>query len=162
MLKLFLLRHAQADGGYDVDDHERPLTTYGIEQAKNVASSLPEISLTICSSAKRTRMTLDGIVNNGITIQKTIYSDEIYNGAAGDLLAAIQGAGAEESLLIIAHNPGIHQLANMLATEDNTPQREKLRYQYAPASLSVLECEIEKWVDLKPAENKLVDFIIPT
>ncbi len=161
MPRLFLLRHAQATGSYDIDDHQRPLTPYGIEQAKIVAASLPPIDLTICSSAKRTKMTLDVMEEAGSTIQKTIHSNNIYNGTAGDLIAAIQNCTTEKTLLVVAHNPGIHQLANILANEDESKNRELLRYNYAPATLSVLECPIESWSKLKPAGNKLVNFIAP-
>lgn len=162
MLKLFLLRHAQAAGSYDVDDYQRPLTTpHGIQQAQSVALSLPPITLAICSAANRTRMTLDSIETTNGIVQQTKYSDDIYNGSAGDLLSAIQECGQEETLLIIAHNPGIHQLANVLASEDGSKDRELLRYDYAPATLSILECPIENWAEIKPSQNKLVDLVIP-
>lgn len=162
MLKLFILRHAQAAGSYDVDDHERPLTPHGIEQAKNVAASLPTINLALCSSAKRTRMTLEGVQQGGATLQKVIHSNDIYNGSAGDLLTAIQSCNKEETLLIIAHNPGIHQLANLLSAENENTLRENLRYAYAPATLSVLECPIENWKNIQPHANKLIDLIVAT
>ena len=161
MLKLYLLRHAQAAGSYDVDDYQRPLTLHGIQQAQNVATSLPDIKLCICSPALRTKMTLDSLLKAEANIQKTLYSDKIYNGPAGELMAAIQAQGDEENLLLIAHNPGIHQLADTLSTEDESKQREHLRFNYAPATLSVLECPIERWKDIQPHKNTLIDLIIP-
>ena len=161
MLKLFILRHAQATGSYDVNDHQRPLTLHGIEQASSLAPKLPAMGVAICSSANRTKMTLESIEKAGATVQKTIHSDDIYNGSAGDLLAAIQGCDKEETLLIVAHNPGVHQLANMLSSDEGSKNREHLRYNYSPATLSVLECPIESWRNLKSEENKLVDLVIP-
>ncbi len=161
MLKLFILRHAQAAGSYDVNDKERPLTPHGIEQAQSLAPSLPPMTLAICSSANRTRMTLDTIQSANAVVQKIIHSDDIYNGSTDDLLTAIHGCDKEETLLIIAHNPGIHQLANILANEDGGKDRELLCCNYSPATLSVLECPIENWNELKPAKNKLVNLIIP-
>ena len=161
MLKLFLLRHAQAAGSYDVDDYQRPLTLHGIEQATLVSSSLPALNLAICSSALRTKMTLDNIERAGTDIQKTIFSDVIYNGSAGDLLNSIQTCDAQENLMIVAHNPGIHQLANLLCPDEKTKEREQLKYNYAPATLSVLECPITSWKDIQPAQNKLATLISP-
>lgn len=161
MFKLHLLRHAQAAGSYDVDDYQRPLTLHGIEQATLIASSLPAINLAICSSALRTKMTLENIEQAGADINKTIFSDEIYNGSSGDLLNAIQNCDTQENLLIVAHNPGIHQLANLLCHDDKTSAREQLKYNYAPATLSILECPITNWTDIQPAQNKLIDFMSP-
>ena len=159
MLKLYLLRHAQAAGSFDVDDYQRPLTLHGIEQAQAVATSLPDIHLCLCSSALRTKMTLDSLKKAEANIAKTTFSDELYNAPTGALLNAIQQAGDVQNLLLIAHNPGIHQLANTLTMEDNSEIRNKLIYQYAPASLSVLECPIENWKDIQPQQNKLVELI---
>ena len=160
MLKLFILRHAQAASDYNVDDYQRPLTLHGIEQAGLVASSLPNIETAICSSALRTKMTLEAVKKAGTNIKKTLYSDAIYNAPAGELLTAIQGAGTAKTLLIIAHNPGIHQLANILSAEDSSTLREELRFSYAPATLSILECPIDNWADIKPQKNTLVDLVV--
>lgn len=161
MLKLFLLRHAEAASSFDVDDYQRPLTLYGIGQAQQVKQNLPDIDKALCSSALRTKMTLDAIEKmQGVIRQKT-YSDKIYNGSPGDLMAAIQECGEEKTLLVIAHNPGIHQLANILCNDDGSENIELLKYSYNPATLSIIECDIKKWSDLKPAQNKLLDLIIP-
>jgi phosphohistidine phosphatase SixA len=76
-------------------------------------------------------------------------------------VTAIQDCHDEETLFLIAHNPGIHQLSNILASEDNSKKRETLRSSYVPATLSVLECPIENWSEIKPAENTLVDLVVP-
>jgi len=161
MLKLFILRHAQAAGSYDVDDYQRPLTLNGIEQAQSLAPSLPNINLCLCSSALRTKMTLDSLQKNDAEIGKTIFSDTLYNAPRGALLNATQQSGTAQSLLLIAHNPGIHQLANMLASEEDSQDRNKLMYQYSPATLSVLECPIDDWKNIQPAQNNLIELIVP-
>jgi len=160
MLKLYLLRHAQAAGSFDVDDYQRPLTLHGIEQAQSLSPSLPDIHLCLCSSALRTKMTLEGLQKKEANIDKTTFSDELYNAPTGALINAIQQSGTAQNLLLIAHNPGIHQLANILARENNNEQRERLRFDYAPATLSVFDCDIKDWKDIQPAQNKLIDLVI--
>ena len=159
MPKLYLLRHAQAEGGFDKNDKDRALTTHGIEQSKEVSAHLKSIDLCLCSSATRTKMTLENAIEGGTKISNTSHLDELYNAPAGVLLNAVQQADTSKNLLLIAHNPGIHQLANILCSEDETTIREKLWFQYAPATLSILDCSIQKWADIQPAQNILLNFI---
>lgn len=158
MLKLFILRHAQAESGFDKNDHERMLTRHGMGQTNIILPHIPTIDLALCSSAIRTKMTLDGLQDK---IQKTLYQDALYNAPAGDLLNAIQKCGTEKTVMIIAHNPGIHQLAVMLSRDEDSEKYNQLRYGYAPATLSILECPIKKWEDIQPEGNSLIDLIIP-
>ena len=159
MRKLYLLRHAQATGGFDVADKDRTLSDHGINQAKTIGGTLPDIDLCLCSSALRTRMTYDNVIEGGANIKKVDYQDALYNAPAGDLLHAIQNAGDVENILLIAHNPGIHQLANMLIKEDSSSLRERLRFDYAPATLCVLDCHLVVWPDLQVAQNQLLDLV---
>ena len=63
MKTLHLLRHAKSSTKEDVEDHERPLSRRGREAARRSASTfrrqLGAIDLVLCSSALRTRETLD-------------------------------------------------------------------------------------------------------
>lgn len=164
MLKLFLLRHAQAVNGFDIADKDRALTEYGINQSKELAAHIQGVDLCLCSDAMRTRMTYDGLIERGAGSKKISYRDALYNAPAGTLLDAIQNAGDNtsdvKSILLIAHNPGIHQLVNILAKDDGSREREHLRYDYAPASLTVLDCPVQAWGDIKPSDNNLTKFIM--
>lgn len=160
MRRLYLLRHADAPMAYDMSDKDRPLSDIGINQSKNVGGHLNNIDTVLCSNSKRTKMTCDAVIETGSKIGKIEYLEELYNAPAGVLLNALQNAQSE-TVLIIAHNPGIHALANMLCEESDDPSREKLRLFYNPATLTILECPIEDWKDIQPNQNKLVNLIIP-
>lgn len=159
MLRLHLLRHAQAASALNGVDKDRPLSEEGIEQAKTVGKCMDDIDLVLCSSAERTRMTLEALKAAGAKFEKTVYSDDLYNAMAGDILSAIQSSHAAR-ILVIAHNPGIHQLANMLAGSGENILLEKMRIFYQPATLAMFDCDIESWADLKPQVNTLTDLII--
>ena len=160
MAKLYLLRHAQAASFLNGDDKDRMLTAHGIEQAKEVAKYIIDVDLALCSGAKRTQMTLENAVQAGANIKKTDILDSLYNAPAGDLLNAIHSC-ADQNILVIAHNPGIHILAKTLTGRGEETQIEKLNIFYNPATLSIFDCDINNWADLKPQENTLVDLIIP-
>ncbi|HPF77667.1 MAG TPA: histidine phosphatase family protein [Alphaproteobacteria bacterium] len=160
MPKLYLLRHAQASSSLHTDDKGRSLTPHGTEQAKAIAKHLRDVDLALCSSAKRTQMTLNAAQENGADIKKTDIMDKLYNAGAGDILSILQEQD-KDNILIVAHNPGIHQLANLLAGKGTSSQLMQLQLAYAPATLSVLDCPITNWRDIQPQGNELIDLIIP-
>lgn len=160
---LYLLRHAQAESALNCDDKDRPLSAQGIQQAQKIGLYLKSkaINTVICSSAKRTRMTLKAVQENGEEFENIKYSDAAYNAPVGELLNIIQASSAD-NILLIAHNPGIHMLANIFINDDDeNANTEKLKIFYRPATLAVIECEIDRWKDIQRHENKLIDLVIP-
>jgi phosphohistidine phosphatase len=157
MPKLFILRHAQAASDFHSDDHARPLTPFGMNQARAQGEHLKNIDLALCSSANRTRLTLENAMREN-TPHKIKYSDDLYNASAEKLIIEIQKEEAE-NLLVIAHNPGIHQMAHMLAKEEPSDKYEELGLTYPPATLTILECPVGSWAELNPGQNTLIDYI---
>lgn len=158
MRKLYLLRHAQAQSALEDDDKDRPLSAHGLAQARTVAVHLKDIDTALCSSARRTQMTLDAAQESGAEIKKIEISDNLYNAPAGDILNVLQQYG-DGNVLIVAHNPGIHHFANIILSEGEKMEVEKLRLSYRPATLSVFECDVENWKDLQPQSSKLIHLI---
>ena len=83
-------------------------------------------------------------------------TNDLYNSDFDLLLNAVHEVdNAVNTLLLVAHNPGIHTLAARLAADDGSPLSERLLMGYAPATLTVLECEIESWENLQIYSNKV-------
>src|ERR1700730_9963575 len=78
--QLFVLRHAKSSWDEPgLDDHERPLAPRGRRAtnliAKYLASAQIEPALVLCSSARRTRETLDAVTPGGVVaIEPDLYS----------------------------------------------------------------------------------------
>ena len=124
MKQLMILRHAQAlgvePGG---DDKSRKLSPKGIEDAKALGALMErqnlQPDLVLCSAAVRTRQTLDGLLNV-IAVGRIDYSDTLYNADFSVLLNAVQGQSNDiNSLLLVAHNPGIHTFSARLASDES-------------------------------------------
>ena len=158
MKTLLILRHAQALGtAVGGSDKTRKLSPNGIGDAKALGKLMAKEALNpdvvLCSAATRTRETLDGVLE-GIDAGKVEYLDRLYNSDFDTLLGAIREMGnAPETVLIVAHNPGIHTLAARLATDDGSAHVDRLSMSYAPATLTVLNCDISDWGDLEPYAN---------
>lgn len=112
MTKLVILRHAKAEK-LAPTDKDRPLSTKGQEQARQVKQWLDDhdivLDYAVVSSAARTRETFSGL-RSPCQVE---FSDKAYN-AAGYTLAQLVGECPDDAseIVIIAHNPGITELAN--------------------------------------------------
>lgn len=162
MKRLYLLRHAEAASSFGSSDMERTLTTKGQEDAKMLGLKMKDKSytpdLTLCSPATRTRQTLTGLTE-ALEGLKTDIQDGLYGAAPSDMLSLVQSVDDRySSLLIVAHNPTIHHVAAMLC-EDSSPHYNSISMQYAPCTLSVIDCDLEQWADIQPAENQLIDLL---
>lgn len=149
MRKIYLLRHAEAPSAFNVSDIERPLSAHGKNQAFQIGTVLQQhkIDHVLCSSALRTQETLDSLKKAGAQFDKVEILENLYNAPADVLLKEI--GMTKGNVLIIAHNPGIHQLAFQLAQKGDTKLIDELAMGYSPASLSIFE------------NNKIIDLISP-
>src|SRR5258708_3490962 len=121
MKELLLLRHAKsswAEPGRD--DFERPLNRRGRRPAAQMGSWLTEQGLqpklVLCSAARRTRETLD-LLHDALGTRVPLHIEPgLYLADAPALLARVQHVDAAvPSVLVIAHNPGLQELACELA-----------------------------------------------
>lgn len=164
MKRIYLLRHAQA-APFDSapSDKERALTPIGRAQAIALGRIMRERDLhpdfVLCSAATRTRQTLD-CAEEYLDIVRTDYLENFYNAPTGELMAGLQHLpDTVPSAMIVAHNPGIHDLAVRLAKDDGSKNFNDIIMQYKPCTLTILDADIENWADLQLGENALVDVI---
>ena len=161
MKQLLILRHAQA-AGTDIggSDKTRKLTPKGNDDASALGKLMVKEGLNpdlvLCSAATRTRETLDGVLSafdNDVSVD---YANRLYNSDYQYLMMVAQEASDDiETLMIVAHNPGTHEFAARLAEEDGSDRVDRLSMNYAPATLTVFDCDIERWKDLRPYANKV-------
>jgi phosphohistidine phosphatase len=154
--QLIIMRHATADpDGHR--DHERSLTTQGLNEARRVGLSLrskgPIPDRILCSSAVRCRQTWQA-VSAELECRATVdFQDDLYNASAVSLLHSLAGVGEERTVLLLAHNPGVSVLTHELAAGDDEGMA-RLRVGFAPATLACFEVE-GPWSLISPASARL-------
>lgn len=152
MKTVILLRHAQAvDGFQPVSDFDRALTAQGQEDILKVKHYLAHLKIdqAICSPALRTRQTLAALELSA----PIDYDDAVYNASPERLLMKIWTCPETvETVLLVAHNPGIAELAVELQIHN-----EKIR-NFPPASCAILEGNFSHWTDWNFHKAKLKDF----
>jgi phosphohistidine phosphatase len=171
MKRLYILRHAKAAPGEPgQDDHARALTLRGVADAEAVARYLhkneAELDRVLVSTSARTVQTADLVLRALAMPPRADYRDALYLAEAGKILAMIQGLPAKTgAVMVIGHNPGLEELATLLAREPvrrkERERRDVLEEKFPTCALAVLDFDITRWRDIQPGEGKLVDFVRP-
>lgn len=165
MRTLYLLRHAKSSwDDPSLADYDRPLAPRGQRAMPYVADHLraegivPDVVL--CSSARRTRETLDRLgdaipAGCGVRVE-----DELYDADAEALLERLQALpDGEHRAMVIGHNPAIRQLALLLAASGERVDR--MARKFPTAALATLDASIAAWSDLAPGCAGLTGFVRP-
>ncbi len=163
---LYVLRHAKSsweDPG--LEDHERPLAPRGRRAAKvlaeHVRSSGIEPRVVLCSSARRTRETLEGVAPPG----EWLIEPDLYAASAGAVLARLQELpDAVESAMVIGHNPAMQVLVMRLASMRDGPNEDsglgEIQRKFPTGSLATLSFG-GAWRKLAPGNAELVAYVRP-
>jgi phosphohistidine phosphatase len=160
---LYLLRHAKSSWDDPaLADHERPLASRGRRDGKRVAEHLRreklEPELVLCSSAARTRETLE-LVRPALGDATVLVEDELYGASSDGLLARIRQVPDEvASVLVIGHNPGLEELALELASSGD--ELERLEEKFPTGALARLELA-EQWGRVAPGGATLTAYVVP-
>jgi len=160
---LYLLRHAKSSWDDPaLADHERPLASRGRRDGKRVAEHLRrqeiEPELVLCSSAARTRETLElvGPALGGATVA---VEDELYGASSDRLLERIRLVDDEVgSVLVTGHNPGLEDLALELASGGD--ELARLEEKFPTAALATLALD-EPWSRLAAGSATLAAYVVP-
>jgi phosphohistidine phosphatase len=155
---LLVLRHGHAErmapaGGGDVDRRLREKGERSVAALAPVVQALP-VDLVLCSPAVRTRETLAGL---GLTAPAD-FPEPLYGAEADEWIEAVREISADERtvdcLLLVGHNPGLHQLVLELTGGERVPR-------FPPATLAVLRLELGDWWELAPGTARLDRLHLP-
>ena len=89
-------------------------------------------------------------------------SERLYNATASAILGVIKEApAAAHTLLIVGHNPGLHELALMLIASGDVEMREQLREKLPTSSLVIIDFAVDAWAKLHGQSGRLERFVTP-
>ena len=167
MRRLLLLRHAKSDWSEPgASDHERPLNRRGRDAAPRIGAYLRRHRLmpdsVLCSTARRTRDTWTLVAAEIPDAASATYVERIYEATPRTLLGILRDAepgGA--ALLVVGHNPGLHELATQLIASGDLDDRERLREKLPTGGLVVIDFAIAEWSKLHARSGRLERFVVP-
>ena len=165
MHSLYLVRHAKSSwSDPTLPDQERPLARRGRRDAKRIAKHLLRLGimpeLILCSPTQRTRETLE-LVRPALGTTATVRLEaELYAASAETLLERLRAVPEEvASVMLIGHNPGLHDLALLLASAGT--ELERLEAKFPTAALATLTLPRATWRRLSQADAVLAAYVVP-
>ena len=158
-LRLLLLRHAKSSWSHPgLRDHDRPLARRGLRDAPRMGRYLREQGLTpaaaLVSTAVRARTTAElALEAAGVAPDTLRLVPDLYGSSPDAILEIVAAEGGSASpLLVVAHNPGMEDLA----------ARFLGRYEHFPtAALLVASVPGHDWTGLSPARATVEAFVRP-
>ena len=162
---LVLLRHGKSAYPPGVSDHDRPLAPRGRREAALagawIRANLPPLDLIVCSTAMRTRQTVEA---TGLTtpLELVDYTSEIYEAYPEELLELVTAASpSHRTMLLVGHGPGIPSLAAQLAGPgSDAAALAALRTKFPTSAIAVLVIGGE-WADAGASSTRLRGFVVP-
>ena len=119
-------------------------------------------ALVLCSPARRTRQTLDALqpaLGGGAKVR---VEPALYGATAGEILELLLLVDpANDSAMVIGHNPGLEDLALLLAGDGDEAALAQLDTKFPTAALATLELGDAPWAELVPGAAFLRSVVLP-
>jgi phosphohistidine phosphatase len=154
---LIVMRHAKSSWDNPVEDIARSLNERGRNGAAALGNWMRTLSIIpdeiLCSTAVRTQETGQLLkIETPLSLNKALYM------TTSDVMMNHVQRTTGDTVLIIAHNPGIGEFAERLAiTAPNNPRF----FNYPSGATTVFNCDIDAWSDLKFGTATATQFITP-
>lgn len=167
MKTVCLLRHAKSSwADSTLSDHDRPLNGRGRDAAPRVGAHMREAGhlpdLVLCSTATRTRQTLDAVLSEWEVEPAIQFEEELYLASPSEMLELVQSVDdTVESLLLVGHNPGTGILAEVLSGAGPEESLQLMRAKFPTAGLAIIELSVDRWKDVVSGCGSLKEFVRP-
>jgi phosphohistidine phosphatase len=165
---LYLLRHAKSSwDDPSQPDHDRPLAERGRQAVKVLARYIEQHEidpdLVLCSSAKRTQDTLEGVMPG----HPAVVEHELFVAGHEQLLQRLrQVEPGVHSVMVVGHNPALQMLTLYLAGAEGVARPagseglDEIRRKLPTGALVTLSFD-SSWPDLGRGTAELVDYVRP-
>ncbi len=165
MPTLYLMRHAKSDWhSAALSDFERPLNARGGKDAIRMGQWFEAQGLRphllLASPAQRARQTMLAVVDIlGVKEDEVVFNKDLYLAGRSTLVYVLRAVpGSAESVLLVAHNPGMDELVEWLAPEP--PPLSESGKLMTTAAIAMFSLSSE-WASLKPGSVSLQQLVRP-
>lgn len=161
-----LLRHAKTERSEPgVRDRDRKLTKRGRADAPVIGAYMarhglvPDLAL--LSPATRAQETWTLLAAAFAKTPRVVNDERIYNANPEKLMGVIAETRGARALLIVGHNPGIHDLAVQLIASGDVEAREQVTEKLPTSGLVVIDLAFDDWSRLHAHAGRLERFVSP-
>lgn len=171
MRRLILFRHAKTEtDSPSGQDQDRRLDDRGRRDAAEIGGWIgrhpPFPDRVLVSPAVRTRQTWDiarEAMKSLAPEPEVEFLPELYGADAKEILHAIRLASVTDPgrLMVIGHNPGMHELALRLTGSGDAAAQKALGHNLPTSGLAIFDFHVGDWNDVALHRGKLVQFVSP-
>jgi len=171
MRRLMLLRHAKTESEHRSGrDQDRRLDNRGRRDAAEIGAWIgrnpPFPDLVLVSHAVRALQTWEiawEAMKELVKEPEVELMAELYGADVSQLLEIIRNASLADPkrLMIVGHNPGMHELAIALAGSGDPAGRGALADNLPTAGLAIIDFDIDDWADVGLRRGRLELFVSP-
>lgn len=171
MRRLMLLRHAKTESEAPSGrDQDRRLDNRGHRDAAEIGGWIgrhpPFPDLVLVSHAARALQTWEiawEAMKELVPEPEVELMPELYGAGVSRLIETIRDAASADPkrLMLVGHNPGMHELALALAGSGDHARRKALTDNLPTSGLAVLDFDIDDWTDVAFRRGRLVMFVSP-
>lgn len=167
-MRLILLRHAKSSWDHPgLRDHDRPLDSRGQRAAPAMGRHLSETDLRIdrvlTSTAARAMGTALAFVDAFDPRVPVVETRDLYHADPLDMLeiARDAGLGGDVRIMLVGHNPGMHDLALDLCGEGEPRSVRRLEGKFPTGALAEFDLPDGDPTELGDGAGRLVRFVRP-
>jgi len=166
MRRLVLVRHAKTEKDSESGkDQDRRLDQRGLSDSTLIATWFSENriapDLVLVSSAVRTRQTWE-ILKAAFPKSEMAFLDDLYLASAMEIFQIVRTTPSKvKTLMIVGHNPGLHEVAWTLTGKADASDRNALANNFPTAAIAVIDFSFSDWKKLMPQEGTLSVFVAP-
>ena len=171
MRRLMLLRHAKTENEAPSGrDEDRRLDNRGHRDAAEIGSWIghhpPFPDLVLVSHAMRALQTWEiawEAMKELVSEPEVELVPELYGADVSQLLETIRDASSADPkrLMLVGHNPGMHELALALAGGGDRAGRKALTDNLPTSGLAIFDFDIDDWADVAFRRGRLAAFVSP-
>jgi phosphohistidine phosphatase len=171
MRRLMLLRHAKTEADAPSGrDQDRRLDNRGRHDAAEIGGWIgrhpPFPDLVLVSHAIRAHQTWEiawQAMKELVPEPQVELLPELYGADPSQLLQIIRAASEAnpQRLLLVGHNPGMHELALALAGSGDAAGRKALADNLPTSGLAIFDFAIDDWADVAFRRGRLEVFVSP-
>jgi len=162
---LLLLRHAKSSwDDISLEDHDRPLSKRGRRTAEAVAAllaaDLQKVDLVLGSTARRVWETLDPMLAM-VKPARIVLERKLYMARPNTLLERLRRLDESmETVLLVGHNPGLHEFALALGEPSALDQLPPVNGKFPTGAFASFRVTTT-WRRLAPGNAKLIGYKAP-
>lgn len=163
MKHLLLFRHAKSSWANPaLHDFDRPLNKRGrrasVAMANYLIMHMPVPEIVLCSTAQRARETLAPLLQRCDREMDISLCRDLYHADPDVILARIRRIKEAEVVMVIGHNPGMEDCADLLC---GSGERAEMWEKFPTAACAHITFKKDNWSQVGPKGGHLQTFIRP-